>query len=266
MRKRKGANAENATNSGKKPSSIKIGRYLIIAVIITAFYKTGVTQLKKLKIVERISPAIELTGVEVSGFDHLDSALIVDVAGVDSGTTLLDAELSKIKERVLELGGVKDVSVKISFKKEVLIKVVEREPKAFVVLNGELYFTDETGAIWRFVTGSYREIPVVVGVDDSIGENKTHYLDRKSQISFNDLSANFNASAKSGNRVTLYDFSNPDMVTLQLNGLEPAVRVKRDVGKNTIENIEKIIELLKKSDVTAREYIDLSYNNVAYIK
>ncbi len=56
------------------------------------------------------------------------------------------------------------------------------------------------------------------------------------------------------------------MVTLQLNGLEPIVRVRRDADENSVENIEKIIELLKKSDVVAREYIDLSYQNVAYIK
>ena len=256
---------DNSINNSSAVKNFKIGRYLVALIFIYALYLNLWPKIKELGLVDKINPVIEIKGLTVSGFGNVDSALIVDAAGIDSGTTILTAGVDEIRNRVCELGAIADAKVKIKFNRTISISVVEREPIAFVLLDKDLFFVDKTGSVWRFVSGKYWEIPVVVGVVDSVNDDGKRVIDNRSFRALTSLSVLFKEAAKTGNRVTMYDFRDRDMVSLQLNGLEPMVRVGTDVKSYTIDNIKSIIELLKKSDIKAKDYIDMSYSNVAFI-
>ncbi len=264
MAKRSGANAEKSRSKKReKISNAKPGRFVLLVVLIAVAGFYGSKGLKKLDLTSKVLPMIEVRSVEIIGANRLDSLSLVDAVGIDSGTTVLSADRADILSRLEEFPGIKSVKMGSRFSKKMKIKVVEREPVAFAIIDGSLYFMGEDGVIWPFTSGGYWEIPVVTGLNDMITEEGVRRIvDRDSSRFFGIVKSFKNELI---NRPVSFDLSNQDRITVRFNGLEPLVRFSNN-PKNRIQNMRGILKKLRSDDVEVRHYIDLSYKNVAFFR
>ncbi len=264
MAKRSGANAEiKRAEKRDQISRVKPGRYIvIIGLVLTAAY-FSVKALKKVDFVSKIAPIIEVEGIDIIGIKQLDSIALADAAGIDSGMTLLSADRKELLAMIRSFPGIASASLGFPFSKRVKVTVVEREPIAFTIIDGRLYFMAEDGVIWPFTSGSYWEIPVLTGVGDTLCDDGVHRITERDLSRFSGIVNSF--GSEKWNRPVCFDLSNRDRITVRFNGLVPLVRFSNN-PENRMENMRGIIQKLRNDDVEVRHYIDLSYNNVAFFR
>jgi cell division protein FtsQ len=111
----------------------------------------------------------EVAAVEVEGTRHLASDEVRSVAAVPSGTSIWD-DLSPIVQRIRAHPGVRDVEIDRSLPHTLVVKVVEREPIAFVP-NPTLRPVDVDGSFLPFDPAVARlDLPLVHARREPPGE------------------------------------------------------------------------------------------------
>lgn len=97
--------------------------------------------------------------VEVTGLDHLKAAQVLEVAGVEKGTPLVDVDTATVERRVRALAPVLEVSVTRRLPGTVNVDVTEREAVAITVLAGRWNGVDAEGVIFRQYAKMPRGLP-----------------------------------------------------------------------------------------------------------
>lgn len=265
MAKRLGTNKSKKLQARKeKLAKLHIGRYVMIVFAIAILYQPSKMLVKKINISEKIKPFISMHSVTIKGCKNLDSTKIYELLELDSTITILSKDRERIKKEVLHYPGVESVKLNNALSKKLVITVKERKPIGISIYDNTPVFIDSLGAVWDFQNGKYWELPVVTGLkieSDSLSGNLT--VSSKELKRFMDIYNTFNGVKE--NPPIRYDLSDKDMITIKFNGLEPMVRFSSN-RKHRVENMRGVIYKLQSSDITAKEYIDLSYNNVAFIR
>lgn len=111
------------------------------------------------------SPYLAIKEITVSGNTKVSRAEILEMAGVNIGDNLLKINTAEIKKNVRLNTWVSGVNVARNLPDKLSIAVKERNPVAFINLDGALYFVDETGTIFKRTSiGDDIDLPVITGI------------------------------------------------------------------------------------------------------
>lgn len=101
------------------------------------------------------SPVMSVRSISVSGTQVLDRGEIVALAGIPTGTPLLQVDTAPAAQRIAALPRVASVRVARAYPSRVDITVVERTPVAFVARSGRWHLLDVDGVDFA----SQQELP-----------------------------------------------------------------------------------------------------------
>lgn len=246
--------------SKKKPGRIIL---LILLLIGTLFY--GYKKIDFNWIKGKVKPLVSVKGVKVEGCISVDSAIIADAFSLDMTQTVTEVNTDSLKKIIESINGIDKVEMQMGLSRELIIKVKEKVPVAYTIIEGSLYFTDRKGELWPFKPGSYRDIPVIVGVHDSLTEDGIQCLVKEDLKRFKRVTALFRNAGRLNSLLTL-DFINRDMITLSMKGIGPKVRIASYPEEYVLKNIDALFSYIKRKELKVKEYIDLSYRDVAFIR
>jgi len=262
--KRVGANAElERSQKSEKIASFKLGRWIIIVVLIAVAGKFGFDAIKKFDIMSKITPVIAVEEIDIIGTNLLDSLSLADAVGIDSGMTLFSADREAVELRVMEFPGVESVQLGSRLSKKLKITIVERQPVAMSVIDGSLYFMSSGGTLWPFTAGEYWDVPVLTGAQDSIYEDGYRRVVERDLNRFTGIMRSF--STDQNHFPVAVNLENRDRISIRVTGFDAVVRFSNETT-NRIENMRAIMEKLRRDDVEVRHYIDLSFKNVAFFR
>jgi len=265
--KRTGANAQrkrevHVTKIRTTVPHVKPGRLLLLLVVLGfAGYKV-VEFAKSGKIGAMVAPMVASNGIVLKGVATIDTSVISSVLS-DTGLTISPRSQKRVLNLVRELPGVASAQLGFSLSKQIVITIKERVPVAYVVFKGNLYFMSQDGFIWSFKPGSYWDFPVLSGVTCSVSKSGVRRVVEKDMNRYESILKTF--ENQKGIRPVGFDLSNPDRLSVRFNGIAPTIRFGNDPEKR-LENMNGILEIVRRDDVDVRHYIDLSYKNVAFIR
>ncbi len=265
--KRTGANASRKKEQNREKilthvPRVKPGRLVLILIVVSAIGFYGYKFLKSGKIKTMIAPVIVSEGVVINGTVSIDSMTLV-LAAKDTAMTISPKKQHAALKRVREVPGVISAHAGIPFSKVLTISIKERIPVAFVVFQGNLYFMSFDGYIWPFKAGGYWDFPVISGVSCRVSKSGIHRVSDNDLKRYNSIQSTFKKVKDF--RPVGFDLSNPDRISVRFNGIEPTIRFGNS-PENRLENMNGILEIVRRDDVEVRHYIDLSYKNVAFIR
>lgn len=246
--------------SKKKPGRVILLIALMIGSLYYGYKKIDINWFKG-----KVKPFVSVKGVNVEGCIDVDPAIIVDAFSLDTTQTVTEVNTDSLKKIIESINGVDNVEMKMGLSRVLHIKVTEKIPVAFAIIEGALYFTDAKGELWPFKPGAYRDIPVIIGVQDSLTENGTQCFIKEDLKRFKRVTGLFEEAGRLNSLLTL-DFTERDMVTLSMKGIEPNIRIASYPEEYVIKNIDALFSYIKRKELKVKEYIDLSYRDVAFIR
>jgi cell division protein FtsQ len=111
------------------------------------------------------SDYFRIASVRVENESRVSSKEILALSEIRTGTRIFELDLDAIGRKIAENPWVATAGVRRIFPQEVLIRVVEREPRAIVNL-GYLYYLDGTGEVFKVLEpGDSLDFPVFTGID-----------------------------------------------------------------------------------------------------
>jgi len=265
--KRTGANASRKKEQTRDKirthvPRVKSGRLIIILALVGFAGYKAVQFVRSGQIGMMISPMVKAEGVVISGISTLDSLLVATTAK-DSAMSITPKSRNRSLKKVVDIPGVASARLGMPFSKTTEIVVKERIPVAFVVFRGSLYFMCAEGYIWPFKSGNYWDVPVLSGVTCSVLKNGVRRISDADMKRYQSILETFKDSKEI--RPVGFDFSNPDRISVRINGITPTIRFGNE-PTNRLENMNGILAIVRRDDVEVRHYIDLSYKNVAFIR
>ena len=136
-------------NAGKSVDGVKI---LFISMI------TVMSVLAAITLFIYICSFLPITSIGVHGMTYYDQGDVIGNSGVSRGDRLYSISESGTEKRILEnCPYVAEVQVKRVFPNKIVIRVVEKEPKWYVEVSGNIYVLDDTLTVIEetFSSGSY---------------------------------------------------------------------------------------------------------------
>jgi cell division protein FtsQ len=102
--------------------------------------------------------------VLVTGRQETDPTMLLDVVGVERGTSILSLDLDTIRERVSALPWVKSARVERHLPDTLFIALTERRPMALWQRHGKLALVDEDGVVISDrKLGRFGALPIIIG-------------------------------------------------------------------------------------------------------
>lgn len=246
--------------SQKKPGRIIVLILLLLGSLYLGYKKIDFNWFKG-----QMKPLVSVKGVNVEGCVEVDPEIIVDAFSLDTTQTVTEVNVDSLKKIVESINGIDKVEMSMGFSRELQIKVTEQAPVAYTIIDGVLYFTDSMGALWPFKPGKYRDIPVIVGVHDSLTEMGIQCFVKEDLKRFKRVTRLFKDAGRLNSLLTL-DFTNRDMVTLTMKGIVPKIRIASYPEEYVITNIDALFSYIQRNEIKVKKYIDLSYRDVAFIR
>jgi cell division protein FtsQ len=105
-----------------------------------------------------------LEQVDVTGIRRLSRAEVIEASEIDSGMSLLTADLNSIAERLRRHPWVRSASVLRRFPGQIIIEIDERIPRG-ILAAGKLYYVDDQGEPFtRLLPGDSIDFPLFTGI------------------------------------------------------------------------------------------------------
>jgi len=114
------------------------------------------------------TPRFALVQVEVVGSKRLTQPEILTLGGLDLGKNLLALDLEGVEKTLAKSPWIRAVHLERRLPGTLRIELEEREPRALVLRQGELYLVSERGEPFKaWVAGDPRDFPILSGADSS---------------------------------------------------------------------------------------------------
>lgn len=111
------------------------------------------------------SDYFRVASVRVENQQRLTAEEVLALSDIRKGTSIFELDLETIGKKIEENPWIATASVQRAFPQEVVIRVVERHPRAIVNL-GYLYYIDASGEVFKVLEPQDRlDFPVVTGID-----------------------------------------------------------------------------------------------------
>jgi cell division protein FtsQ len=208
---------------------------------------------------------LKLEKIQVSGVRKLRRDEIIALAGVKSGDSMLDLDLSQVAEHIKKNPWVEKVRVNRYFPCTLALEVTEWQPAA--ILNmGYLYYLDRNGEIFKPLSrGDNLDFPVITGIsEDDLTNDPTGCRNMlKAALEISDL-------LRTGTVFRLEDISEIHVdkgygyTLFTAQGGVP-VKLGKDCFPEKLARLSRIFKDLS-GQLRDLEYIDLNYNDKIVVK
>jgi len=245
--------------AGKK--SAGIGRYIILALLLAAGYRFGLTPLMGTVMAH---PVFTVRNVTVEGLDYIEANDVIEAAAIETGMNIFEVDYLAVDERLEEAFAAEDFVVYKRLPDTVSIAIRERQPVALLNVN-ELIGVDAEGVPLPHIGASLVEtLPIVTGIkslkslaDSTVRERLITGLKLMGRISEESPSVYKRISEVNVNSMS-------DMgITLIDNGLE--VVIGSDEWSRKVPMLETVIEKVNVG-VDKVKAVDIRFKERVFIR
>ena len=203
------------------------------------------------------TPALAVSSIRVEGAENADPRTVRSLASGALGRNLIRLDLDQVAATVRTHPWVKSVVVRRQLPDTIVVRVVERTPCALVLLRGEPFLVDTTGARIdrfgpRYASWSF---PVLRGLDGLEPADRA----RRCRAAAVQLHALKKAAPDLHERLAEVDLSNPDRTELTVAGLSSRLRVAPDDWTRNLDAYRDLQASLDSRHEAIR-YVDLRWD------
>jgi cell division protein FtsQ len=132
------------------------------------------------------SPLLQVTRIQVSGYQRLEPQTVIQQAEIPSGVNILSLDLNAVSRRLLNHPWIAAALISREIPDRVRIEIEERQPVA-LVKGRQFYLMDAQGICFAIaVPSEHTGLPIITGLDsETIGPG--HSLPRKFTVLIQDL-------------------------------------------------------------------------------
>ncbi|MBD3346982.1 MAG: FtsQ-type POTRA domain-containing protein [Chitinivibrionales bacterium] len=210
--------------------------------------------------------AFTLREIEVGETRIVDKEMVVALSGLGEGMHMLDVKPKKIRKKLEELEWIKKAHVYRRLPCKVKIAIVERKPVALVGL-GKVYYMDRDGNLLSLLPGTFSEVPLITGLRDTIADSTKGK--RLSKQSVEAITGFFKKVERRDpallGRVSQVDFSGPSEILFTLAPDNTVITIERKGVTKKIEQLCRLLNVLKNESTGMPKHINLCRNNFAYV-
>lgn len=142
--------------SGKRPSFtkkfIKAGMQILLPAACLFLLKQG-------------HALFTVKEIKVSGSAYLERNEILEISGIEKGSSIFLLQRKKAVQRLLTEPAVLSADISKSYPSTVVITLNGRTPSAYILSEGDCWIVDEKGIIYGQSSGIQESLPIVTGVD-----------------------------------------------------------------------------------------------------
>jgi cell division protein FtsQ len=207
------------------------------------------------------SPYLEIKTIDIEGTGRVTKQEIIELSGIVRGRNTFSVDLNEARDMVTSHPFVKEAVIKRRLPKKVNIVITEREPAAFVMVDG-LYVMDRKGELFkRYSVEDGLDLPVITGMGHLVTDGEGEF---QSAIEPEFLSELFTLIGvlKEGDKFKLKSISEIHVdptYGFSLYTLNEGVRV--EIGKDDftrkVSNFNKVLEA-RGGRLSGIEAIDLT--------
>jgi cell division protein FtsQ len=168
-RHRRGKRLKKQRESWLQRWGFRIGKGVLSLATLSSLTLLGFTGYRYFQ----HSGQLSIGEVRIMGCMHMGESELLDLAGVDFRSNLINLDLQKVSRRLARHPWVEKATVRRDFsEKALIIEVQERVPRALVLLD-ELYLMDRNGEVFKKADpGEKLDFPVLTGLQWSEWKQK----------------------------------------------------------------------------------------------
>ncbi len=106
-----------------------------------------------------------VTEIKVVGSTFTERDVILEMSGINKGSSIFLLQEKKVVQRLLAEPAILSVDIRKSYPSTVVIRLNERIPSAYILVDGDFWIVDEEGIIYGRRDGNRESLPIVTGVD-----------------------------------------------------------------------------------------------------
>jgi cell division protein FtsQ len=111
------------------------------------------------------SPFLQVTRIQVNGYQHLDPQAVIQQAGIPSGANILSLDLDGVRKRLTQHPWIAAAAISREIPDRIRIEIEERKPVA-LVKGREFYLADQQGACFaKAAPSEHTGLPIITGFD-----------------------------------------------------------------------------------------------------
>ena len=111
------------------------------------------------------SPLLQVTRIQVNGYQHLDPQAVIQQAGIPSGANILSLDLDGVRKRLTQHPWIAAAAISREIPDRIRIEIEERKPVA-LVKGREFYLADQQGACFaKAAPSEHTGLPIITGFD-----------------------------------------------------------------------------------------------------
>jgi cell division protein FtsQ len=140
---------------------VQMGKGILSLTVLASLTILGYTLFQYF----RQSASIPLGEIKIIGSQHAGESELLQLAGIDFTTSLMNLDLKEVSQRLRRHPWVEKAQVKRDWsRKALIIEVQERTPRALLLLD-ELYLVDRNGEVFKKADPKDRlDFPVLTGL------------------------------------------------------------------------------------------------------
>jgi cell division septal protein FtsQ len=266
MPRRIGINEQKRRKEMKqRVSKRKPGRTILLFILLLAAIRFMVPRIDTEWYVCVLRPSTQINSLIITGNTIVGDEVIRKLVNIDSTTSIFSIDPDTITARLSSLEAVKKVRIHRSLTRDVTISIQEHAPCGYVILDNQVYFANNAGILWPFSAGTYYDIPVITGVEAEMDDAGNFRMTSTYLREFKQIREVFKNEGVFAHLVSL-DMEDGDMITIHMKGVEPEIRFSPSVADDMLMSMNAVFEFISSNDISVKEYIDLSYDKVAFIK
>ncbi|MEE9121277.1 MAG: FtsQ-type POTRA domain-containing protein [Syntrophobacteria bacterium] len=116
------------------------------------------------------SPLLQVTRIQVNGYQQLDPQAVIQQAEIPSGVNILSLDLDEVRNRLTQHPWIAAAAVSREIPDRIRIEIEERKPVA-LVKGHQFYLADQQGTCFAVAAPSeHAGLPIITGLDpESLG-------------------------------------------------------------------------------------------------
>lgn len=208
------------------------------------------------------SPCLKLEQVVVKGVDHGMREKLVDLAGLNTGQSLLALNLRDVKLKMERHPWIRRVNVERKFPHTLVVEAERQKPCAFVAMD-KLYYVNGWGEVFGpFEMGKVRDLPVITGVSKNPEKAGIQLKEAIKVLG----RLNREEGALSSTRLSEIHINQYQGMSLYFDHLKARIRLSAQHVGQEIENLRKVIRhLSRKGRLGQAVAIELDSINAAVV-
>lgn len=204
--------------------------------------------------------------VEIQGLERLTVPAILAGAGVGEGQYLFDVSPDSAAARLLRVPLVRMATVRRTWKREILIDVVERRAVALARLDRFIEIDDQAVVLPPDASGSVADLPIISGLDVTTPLPGQPINDTAARRAASLAALLAESSVNLADRVSEIWAGDPDSLVLILMSHGIPIKVGRgDIPPRRLHALSAVLDDLSRKE-TMLEYIDLRFSGQVVCK